>query len=123
MSLAVEWHFHSEKYRSIIKKMYQNSYSLRVAIKTERPACSACLTLLSNNSHSVIYRAVHVVVPRRKGAGSVKKSGAADRRGCLNGPTAMCSRSGLTTQDQIKLLIIKVTLLGILPTKPCQLTC
>lgn len=52
MGVAMECYFHSEKYRSNIKKMYQNFYSLRVAIKTGamwRSARSACLTTLSDN--------------------------------------------------------------------------
>lgn len=64
MGLAMQRYVHSEKYRSNIKKMYQNSYSLHVAIKTGalwRPACSVCLTILPNislflqKSHTVLY--------------------------------------------------------------------
>lgn len=49
--------FRTEKYRSNIKKMYQNSYSLRVTIKTGAPHVVQTSSPLENTvvTHSVIY--------------------------------------------------------------------
>lgn len=52
MGSAMCCYFCSEKYTSTIKKMYQNSYFLRVAIKSgalPRPCCSllACFTVVT----------------------------------------------------------------------------
>lgn len=75
MGVAMERYFHSEKYQSNIKKMYQNSYCLHIAIKTGvlwRSVCSARLPTPSNNelftvvTHTVIYRAFHILVPWKK---------------------------------------------------------
>lgn len=95
MSVAMERYFHGEKYWSNIKKMYQNSYSLHVAIKTgalRRSACSARLTDLSNNhltvvTHSVIYRAFHILVPLKRRCWFGEHNGAGDRWRPLNAPS------------------------------------
>lgn len=110
--VAMERYFHSEKYWSIIKKMYQNSYSLHVAIKTGamwRSVCSArSATSLSDNdlftvvTHSVIYRAFHILVPWKKvlvqwvrwcrwSVKSSDRSLAMDSRRCVQRPKAVRS--------------------------------